>query len=232
MTPEHIFFIPTILMIGFFAGAIFTPYLSSLGDKLQLVKKQTTGPQSLEPPSVSGRFVLGALIAFIAVFIATHVFPAPNSVVAVMKINGGLPLFDQSPSFSNEEVYQRLIEYGQEGRDIYKRFVFTTDLIFPLTFFVLLVSLARFVGERTTVPIRYSSLLVVLPIIWLLSDIFENILTFTLISQFPRPTNIIGGFIGYVTVIKFSLLFLSLFLPLVVYSLFRSQATKAPCGRV
>ena len=59
-------------------------------------------------------------------------------------------------------------------------------------------------------------------------DIFENVMTFTLVSQFPRPTNVIGGLIGYVTVTKFSLLFASLLVPLVVFGLFRTHGAKAP----
>ena len=94
-----IFFIPTILLIGFFAGAASTPYISALRERLQSGKKQTTDLQAAKPPSVSERFVLGALVVFVAVFIATHLFTLPNSLMAVKNVNGGLPLFDQSPSF-------------------------------------------------------------------------------------------------------------------------------------
>jgi hypothetical protein len=57
-------------------------------------------------------------------------------------------------------------------------------------------------------------------------------MTFALITQFPRPTNVIGGLIGYVTVAKFSLLFMALLLPLAVFSLNQrrdgSEAVNGP----
>jgi len=120
MTPEHLIFIPSIFLMGFVAGAMLTPYAMTIRRKLQL-KEQMTDYEEEKPQRFSGRIVLGALVVFIIMFIATHMFSLPYSMVALKEITGGLPLFDQRPSFSATEVYDRLVQFGPEARSIYLR---------------------------------------------------------------------------------------------------------------
>ena len=222
MTPEHLLFIPSIFLIGFAAGVMLTPYAIALSQKRQL-EQQTADRQRTQPNRFSGRIVVFLLLGFFMVFAATHLFSLPYTMASLREMTGGLPLFDQSTSFSAEEVYSRLTQFGPEARMVYQRFTYTADLVFPLTFLLLLSSLAGYVGERSTISQRFRYLMLVLPAIWFLSDMLENSMTFALIAQFPRPTNVIGGLIGYVTVVKFSLLFMALLLPPLVFSLYRRR---------
>ncbi len=52
--------------------------------------------------------------------------------------------------------------------------------------------------------------LVALPIVWFGSDMLENTLVFSMISQYPVQNEVLGGILGFVTVAKFSLLLLSI----------------------
>ncbi|MCJ8312962.1 MAG: hypothetical protein HRU38_12315 [Saccharospirillaceae bacterium] len=223
MTAEHIIFIPIILLIGFITGAMSTPYIATLRQKLQSARIPKQSLHVPQTPKVSLKLVLATLGAFIIVFIGSHLILLPYGVLAVKGANGGLALFDQAPSFTAMEVYQRLLDFGQQGRHVYQRFVFTTDIIFPLTFLSLLASLAFFVKERSTLVKGLGRVLVLLPFIWFSTDMFENLMIFTLISQFPNPTNVIGGIIGFVTMLKFILLLSSLIVPFVVFGLFRTK---------
>jgi len=222
MTPEHLLFIPAIFLIGLAAGVMLTPYAIALSKKRQL-EQQTTDRRQAQLNRFSGRTVVYTLLGFVMVFAATHLFSLPYTMASLGEMTGGLPLFDQRTSFSAEEVYSRLTQFGPEARLVYQRFTYTADLVFPLTFLLFLSSLAGFVGERSTVSQRFRYLMIVLPAMWFLSDMLENIMTFALIAQFPRPANVIGGLIGYVTVVKFSLLFMALLLPLAVFSIYRRR---------
>jgi hypothetical protein len=231
MTPEHLLFIPAIFLIGFAAGSMLTPYTIALSQKRQL-GQHTTERQKAQLNRVSGRTVLCTLLGFVVVFAATHLFSLPNTMASLGEMTGGLPLFDQRASFSAEEVYNRLTQFGLKARMIYLRFTYTADLVFPLSFLLFLSSLAAYVGERSAISQRFRYLMIALPAVWFLSDMLENTMTFALITQFPRPTNVIGGLIGYVTVAKFSLLFMALLLPLAVFSLYQrrdgSEAVNGP----
>jgi len=220
MTAEHLLFIPFVFLAGFASGVMLTPYAKALGKKWQ-PKDDISALGEVASTRFSGRFALGALAAFIMVFVGTHLVELPYTMVALREITGGLPLFDQKPSFSAEDVYNRLTQFGPQARRIYLSFVYTADLVFPLSFLVFLTSFAGFVGERVAISPRFRNLMLVLPFIWFILDMLENSMTFALVAQFPRPTNVIGGLIGYVTVAKFSFLAITLLVPPVVLALFR-----------
>ena len=164
-----------------------------------------------------------ALLAFFVMFLATHHFEIPYSKVSIEEITGGLPLFDQSPSFSSDEVYERLSEFGHEASEVYKRFTYTTDVVFPLSMLILLTTFAAYVIEKAQLNSRFRYYIMLVPAIWFVSDMIENLMVFTLLAQYPRPANVIGGMVGYVTVLKFALLLTSALLPVVVFGASRKR---------
>lgn len=210
MTVHHIFYIPLVFLLGLFFGLLISEKrIGNFREKLQ-VKPNFT---HFSPPKVSLMYLILTLLILIGVFIITHIFPIPYGLKIVHNALGGFALFDKQPSFSGTEVYNRLQAYAIAGLPVYKRFTYTTDLIFPLTFFYFLRTLSRFVAQRISVHRYLLSAIIGLPFIWLGFDLVENSMVFALLSAFPTRNDFIAGILSYVTTIKFGLLFLATLVP-------------------
>lgn len=213
MTLQHIFYIPTIFLLGFLFGSLISERRRS---------KSTGNLQThFELPDserrISGKILLFTFLIFIGVFVITHFFPIPYGPKIVQNALSGLEIFDKHPSFSSNEVYARLQSFPFEGLEVYKRFTYTVDIIFPLAFFYFLITLVRFVIERTSLSTFLRKAIIVIPFIWLSFDILENSIVFTLLSEFPIRNNFLGSILGFVTATKFGLLFLSILVPSLFY---------------
>ena len=55
-----------------------------------------------------------------------------------------------------------------------------------------------------------------LPFIWFGTDMLENAIVFTLLTQFPMQNEFLGAIVGFVTVAKFSFLLLAIAAPAVL----------------
>jgi hypothetical protein len=207
MTPAHLFFIPSVFFLGFFAGGIAASFF------------RPASPVGVESGSghgqTSAKALLIAFVVFATVFVATHMSPQFGGAKAISAALHGLPILDQQPSFSSDDVYQRLEAFGMAGRDMYQRFTYSSDLVFPLTLLVFLSLLAKFVAQRSVLSIQWRKALMALPFVWFASDMLENAIVFSLLSQFPTRNDALGGLVGFVTVAKFGLLLLSIAVPAV-----------------
>ena len=207
MTPAHLFFIPSVFFLGFFAGGMAASFL------------RPASPAGTERGSVHGQTSVTALwiafVVFAIVFVATHMSPQFGGAKAISMAMPGMPILDQRPSFTSDGVYQRLDAFGLEGRAMYRRFTYGSDVGFPLSLLVFLSLLARFAAQRSVRSVGWSKALVALPFVWFASDMLENTMVFSLLSQFPAKNDALGGMLGYVTVAKFGLLLLSIAVPAV-----------------
>jgi hypothetical protein len=165
----------------------------------------------------SRRPLLIALAILIMVFIATHLLPLPGTLSDVTSAAGGQTILDLKPAFSTEEIYQRLDAFGQTGRDLYKRFLVTTDVIFPLSLLAFLFLLARYASQRLASPPALRSTLLVLPFAFFTLDMIENLSIFLMLSEYPERHQLTGRFLGYVTVAKRLSLYAAVLLPLALF---------------
>lgn len=209
MTSQHIFYIPTIFILGFLFGVLISERRRAKPPKNFQTNSET--PDLVH--GISGKILLLAFFIFICVFIITHLFSIPFGSKTVQNALGGLEIFDKHPSFSSAEVYNRLQSFPLQGIEVYKQFTYTIDIVFPITFFYFLITLARFVIQRTSLSKYLAKAIFYLPFIWLALDLLENSIVFTLLSEFPIRDNFLGSILGFVTATKFGLLFLSIFVP-------------------
>ena len=165
------------------------------------------------------RSVLIALVILIAVFIATHMLPIPGSLRDLMAAAGGQIILDQKPAFSTAEVYQRLDAFGQIGRERYRWFLVTTDVIFPLTLLAFLFLLARYTSQQLAPAQALRGLLLIFPFAFFVFDMIENLSIFLMLSDYPERHQLMGGLLGYVTIIKRLSMYAAIVLPLVVFLL-------------
>lgn len=187
MTREHLFFIPFIFSLGFVVGALVT--------------------RERPREAANGRQVVVAGLIVLLVFVATHALSTHGGARQTGELLAGQPIFDQRPSFSAAEVYERIVRFGEAGRDAYRRMTYTSDLAFPLALFYFLFSLARYVTRQVDgLSPRATRLVILMPFLWLATDLAENAIVFTLLRDFPARNDALAGILGVVTDTKFTLL--------------------------
>jgi len=206
MPLSHLIFIPAVFLVGALTGFVIATHRAGA---------------SLPTTAAAGKARPTALVSTLGVFLitllATHFAPIPGGVWALRASVNHQKLFDQSPAFSPDEVYRRIVAFGEVGREAYQQFTYTTDVIFPLALFLFLFVLARFMGERVALAKLTRIILSIGPILWFLSDLFENGIIYILLSTYPSRHAVPATMLAYVTMWKFSLLLMSFVLPLAVY---------------
>lgn len=203
MTREHLFFIPFIFSLGFIVGALATR--ARPADVL---------------PSANGRQVLVAGAFLLFVFIATHALSMHGGARHTADLLSGQALFDQRPSFTADEVYERIARFSAHGREAYRKMTYTTDLVFPLALFYFLVRLGRYVAlsalPRSALKPKFVALVTLMPILWFITDLGENAIVHSLLKKFPERNDALAGILGIVTDAKFALLVASVVVPAVL----------------
>lgn len=176
------------------------------------------------PTSV--RSVLIGLAFAAAILIITHFLPIPGGLRELTGSNGGLPILDQKPSFSADEVYQRLGAFGEAGRQLYRRYVVTTDVVFPLSFLAFFFLLARFSSQKLAPGSSWRVVLLSVPFAWFSLDMIENLSIFAILSDFPQRNVLLSSYLGFVSVAKRYTMFGSLLLPLFVLILVTARRLR------
>ena len=112
-------------------------------------------------------FVLALLAAVLVVF-AVHFMDFPGSVPNFVRASGGGVLLDVRPSFSEEEIYQRLAGYGEEGRQNYTFRNLTVDLVLPLSVLPFLLLFMLRAVKRLSLGGVIRTLLLFLPFVYVI----------------------------------------------------------------
>ncbi len=217
MTSAHFFFIPSIFFLGVFVGAALSNYLKQSPPE----KRKVTGISKTTRSLLFSTFGV-----FVIIFIITHMVPFAGGAKALHATLGYQQLFDQHTSSTAVEVYDRLERFGEVGREAYKRFTYSGDVIFPLSLLVFLIVLAYFVRERTSLSRVFRIFLISAPVLWFLSDMIENSVIYFLIAQYPQKNIFLAELLAPITNLKFILLLGSIALPATAYALFRKKVEK------
>ena len=167
----------------------------------------------------SRTIVLVALACAATVFAVTHFAPIPGGLVELRAATGGRPILDLQPSFAADEVYARLEAFGHAGRELYQRFLVTTDVVFPLSLLGFLVALAHHASIGMA-PLR-RGVLFALPGLWFALDMAENVSIYWLLSQYPDRDDVVASALGFVTSGKRAALIVALGAPLLTMAIAR-----------
>ncbi|MCT3647707.1 hypothetical protein HZQ44_06870 [Elizabethkingia anophelis] len=197
MTFQHLFYIPTIFLLGLIFGILLS---------------NNTSTASVEG-KMSGKKLGLVFLIFIIVFIITHSFNVPAGSKQVSMLLGGLEIFDKKPIFGSDAVYHNMQSFTEIGIQIYKRFTYTIDVIFPLSMLLFLYTFSRFTLQRVALTKYFFKTVKLIPLIWFGFDMLENATVFYLLSGFPKQYPLVAGSLAWITVAKFALLFLSLLVP-------------------
>jgi hypothetical protein len=198
MTTQHFLYIPIVFLLGMVFGT--------------MLPRQVTAQSETGDPALRKR-LFQSVVVFILIFVVTHVLEIPGGAKSVTRHLGGSELFDRRPSFTASEVYERIEAFSDYGIIAYKRFTYTIDILFPLTFLFFLFNFARYISYRASLPKSIVTVLMYLPFAWFLSDMAENAIILGLLSILPNQNHLFGSALGTITVVKFLLVVLSISMP-------------------
>jgi hypothetical protein len=174
------------------------------------------------------RTVVLSFVVMFATFAVTHLLRFPGSIRHLMDATGGRKILDMQPSGSADETYARLEAFGELGRELYQRAILTVDLVFPLSVFVFLMLLARFVSERARLHGAMKGALKLLPVAYVLLDFLENTSVLLMLKHYPERLELLAETVGYLTRGKRVSMIAALLLPITIGLVMKLRAPRPP----
>lgn len=155
-----------------------------------------------------------------AVF-TVHFLDFPGSVPDFEAASSGGVLLDVMPSFSEEVIYQRLADYGEEGRRNYTFRNLTVDFVLPLSVLPFLFLFMLKAVDRLTAGSVAQTYLLFLPFVYVIFDFAENGAVLVLLANFPDRLSLVAGALPYLTLIKRAASMLAIVVPISILSFLR-----------
>jgi hypothetical protein len=150
----------------------------------------------------SRRVFLFALAWATFVVVVVHFVDFPGSVPNFRDSSRGGILLDASPAFTPDGIYQRLAEYGAEGRQNYSFRNVTVDTLLPLSVLPFLFLLALRASTAFAHRRVLFGLVISLPFIYVIFDFLENATVLRLLASYPNRLDELAASLPYTTMIK------------------------------
>jgi hypothetical protein len=157
--------------------------------------------------------IIVALLLFLLANLLMHF--SPFGSIALAQITGTQSLPDTLFFYSPNDLFNLLTIYGVQGRIMYLNFQLI-DYFYPLVYGYLLMAFLF----HNLIYSRFHNWLLI-PILPVLFDYFENILIRIQISSFPNPNNELALLSSSFTTLKW--LFISLIILVTVYLYIRKK---------
>ena len=151
-------------------------------------------------------------MAFLVVF-AIHGLDFYGSVPDFWKRSGGGTLLDIKPAFSEAAVYERLTEFGADGRQVYAFRNRTVDVVLPLSVLPFLVLFMLKALRVLSAGRVVRALLLSLPVAYVVFDLAENAVVLALLARYPERDHQLAVILPYLTIIKRAASILALVVP-------------------
>lgn len=146
----------------------------------------------------TGRNVL-VFFAAMAVFALVIV---PRLQATLETLSGGAGPIDLLLTYTPEQVYALLTSFGDEGRQAYRQFAMTSDLLYPVVYGLFFCLLISWLFRRGLVPGSPWHRLNVLPMGAWVFDWLENIHIVALLSQYPDTLPTVARMASLCTSVK------------------------------
>ena len=116
------------------------------------------------------------------------------------------------PTYSPAFAHKMVAAYGAEGRALYRTFALSADLIYPLLYGFAFALLLAYLWPRVATGVGVLRFLPLIPLTAMLFDIGENLSVVTMITQYPVQSHGMARLAGFCSLMKWSLVFLTLIL--------------------
>lgn len=169
-----------------------------------------------------------AFAVAIVVFVAVHFVNFPGSVPDFRRASGGGTLLDMTPEFSEEALYARLAGYGAAGRSNYAFRNITADVLLPLALLPFLFLWMRSALDRMALGRPARTLLLAIPVLYVVFDLVENGTVLALLANFPVRMHLLSAVLPYLTIVKRTASMLAIFGPptLFAFAAIRTQRAR------
>jgi hypothetical protein len=115
---------------------------------------------------------------------------------------------DTSLLYSSDDLFDMAETYGEEGRDAYIVLRFTFDIVWPIVYFMFLVSLMSLLIKKLNLKEKYKYL-ILLPLFGVIFDFLENITSVVVMYKYPVEMIFFANLAPIMTFIKWSLIGIS-----------------------
>lgn len=149
----------------------------------------------------NGWLVLALLLAVVLIS-QTVIDPFSAKLAA---LSGGSSLIDLKLAYSPETAFGLIESYGNEGRAAYSQFTATADVVFPVTYGLLLGLALSWFLQRGTAPGSRLRILNLVPLAAWAFDWLENAMILTMLGQYPDQSQLIGRIAGLATSTKWAM---------------------------
>lgn len=146
----------------------------------------------------SGRLALAA----VGVFVLFMLLVLPAQAEVSRRDLGGVGSPDTSLIYSAADLYGWADAYGADGRAAYVRARWTFDLAWPLVYGFFLVTATSWVGRRAYRAESRANLLNLVPIVAVVLDYAENVVTTIVMLRYPSETMVAATLASPVTLLK------------------------------
>ncbi|MCJ8167162.1 hypothetical protein MKJ04_20140 [Pontibacter sp. E15-1] len=132
------------------------------------------------------RYILPLFASFC--FVTFRIFPTYSS--RLQDIAGQeIQLLDIRFSYATSEVLYDFEKLGTEGRDLYKVIAGRIDMIYPIIYGLLFISVLAYLLKRVTNTNSKLLFIATLPALGVTFDYLENLNTLSLLNDFPNLTD-------------------------------------------
>ncbi|KAA3642823.1 MAG: hypothetical protein DWQ07_20075 [Chloroflexi bacterium] len=149
-------------------------------------------------PQYLGSLRLAVILLLIHVVVSAIIFHF-GWVPQLQSLAGGQDILDNRAGYDAPALYETLVAYGEEGRNIYSAYlVFIDSPCTLLTGLVFAAFTATIIGQRKGT----WKLLYLLPVWIVLLDIVENIAMLWILNTFPQELPALASVMGQITALK------------------------------
>jgi hypothetical protein len=151
------------------------------------------------------RYATGRIILpFLALVLLFAVGILPMIQGKLVALSGGSGRLDLLFSYTPEKAYSMIESFGDEGRSIYRLFIMTGDIIYPVVYTIFFSLLLTWLLERSFASDSKLQTLNIVPFGVLLFDWLENINIITMLTLYPTKSNMVAELASLCTSIKWS----------------------------
>ena len=149
-------------------------------------------------PTVYAINVYTSMITLV-VFILFIIIVLPNETQKSEAL-GLISSPDTTLFYTADQLIAIALQYGDIGRQFYIKQRFTFDLIWPIVYGVFLFVNSVYLYQKNKIT-KYKYILVI-PIVAVVFDYLENIMTSIVMYRYPNPTIILDHLAGFMTLFK------------------------------
>lgn len=151
----------------------------------------------------NGKIILWLLIVYLLFPLA--IFPLSGRLQQEYAGNSTPPL-DLEFGFTAEQAFNRVEQYGKNGRFIYAISALTADVAYPAVYSAFLALLIIYFGNQSGLDKRWQDLMARLPLAAAIADLFENAGIVALLVSYPARNPWLAGFTSLANMTKWILI--------------------------